>query len=381
MKIGIITIHRISNFGSVLQAYALQEYIERTFGCRVEIIDYLYPNRKHLATVADNLSFKVKLRHKIGSIVKYLIGVKKQEESQKLLFKKFLKDYIHLSPSLYISEEAIKKNPPLYDLYITGSDQVWNYKSVGVDGSYFLQFAPAGSRKISFGASFALSTIPNDFANRIKKWLSQYSYIGLREKTGIDIINKLNLPDNIKIQANCDPVFLLNKEDYHRLNKEPQETINESFILVYKLRYAYDPNPAFSLVLDEVIAKLGCQVVIIGNNMERINVKANLTYIKVAGVKEFLWLFEHAKFVVTSSFHGTAFSLINRKPFVSIIPKGEGGDSRIKDLLDNIDLGYRAIKADQTDFKLYYEELSDHDAYNIRLFVNKSKDFLKESIK
>lgn len=380
MKIGIITIHCIPNFGSALQAYALQEYIARTFGCEVEIIDYLYPNKKHLGVINNNLGIRVKLRHKIGNIIKYLIGVKKQEKYQKELFNKFLKEHIHLSPLSYTSEEEIEKNSPKYDLYITGSDQVWNYKTVGIDGTYFLNFAPIESRRISYGASFATSVISDDYANRIKEWLSRYSSIGLREITGISIVNKLNLPNNIKIQANCDPTLLLTRDDYRKLAKKPQETINGNFILVYKLRYAYDPNPAFSNVLEEVISKLKCHIVVIGNNIRKMKVKTGVTYVKNAGVKEFLWLFEHAKFVVTSSFHGTTFSLINCKPFASIIPGGEGKDSRIKDLLDNIGLGYRAIRADQKYFKLCYEELSDSDVCNIERFVNKSREFLEKSI-
>ena len=123
MKIGIITIFGITNYGSALQAYAKQKYISTLPNCKAELINYVYPNKFHKSKKGTLIK---KIRNKAHVIKEILFNYKYQ---RKYKFKQFGKKFHILSPQEYKSIEEIEKNPPLYDIYVTGSDQVWNIYS------------------------------------------------------------------------------------------------------------------------------------------------------------------------------------------------------------------------------------------------------------
>ena len=127
--------HKVLNYGSALQAYALQSVVEK-MGFQCEIIDYLYPNAYHLS-LRPHLPVWKRI---VLWIIQFLYGFPERKRERK--FRSFYRDFFHLSARQYRSKEEIAECPPRYDIYLTGSDQVWNPKYIGSDATFMLSFAP-----------------------------------------------------------------------------------------------------------------------------------------------------------------------------------------------------------------------------------------------
>ena len=371
MKIGIITMHRVLNYGSALQAYALQKYIEQTTNADVYIIDYFFPNHYH----KSNATIKKIIRNILGVSHDYLVGGRFRRICR---FNDFYHSFLKLSSRKYHSPQSLMEFPPEADIFITGSDQVWNINTMKNDGAFYLNFVPLDKRKISFGSSFSVIDIPISYHNQIKEYLSTYSAIGMRESSGCDFIRTLNLSPQIEIKNTCDPTLLLSAEDYHEISLRSNLRIDGDFILVYLLNYSFDPRPAITDATRFAAKFFNCKVVLIGAN--HLSYDGEVVYKNNFGPSEFCWLFENAKYVITSSFHGTMFSIIYRKPFVSIVPF-EGKDSRQIDLLAKLGLNKFAWpsnkKIDETIFDSPYSEEVEN---NISLFLQESQEFLRRNI-
>ena len=203
-----------------------------------------------------------------------------------------------------------------------------------------------------------------------KKYLSRFKGIGVREKTAVDILDKLSIPN---AQIVCDPTFLLKKEDYAKLAGKSILSINEDYILVYMLNYSFNPHPAIRKVVEYINNMYDCKIVFIGRSFNIPN--GDYAIYNNIGPYDFLYLFQNAKFVVTSSFHGTAFSIINRKPFVSIAPLR--GDNRIQDLLEitglKKNLIYNTQEIIKVDMNQQYDEIIEG---KINTFIMQSKNYI-----
>lgn len=363
--------HRVLNYGSALQAYALQKYIEKTTGADVYIIDYHFPNKYH----QNAKTLKKMIRDILGISHDYLAGGRYCRIRR---FKDFYNNFLKLSSTEYSDPISLKDDPPDGEIFITGSDQVWNVYTMKNDGSFYLDFIPLGKRKIAFGSSFSIKKIPIQYHTQIKKYLSQYSAIGVRENSGCEFIKSLNLPEEIEIKNVCDPTLLLSSDEYHTIALKSKLIIDGEFILVYMLNYAFNPKPAITEATRLAAKYFECKVVLIGVN--HLSYDGKVIYKNDFGPSEFCWLFEHAKYVVTSSFHGTMFSVIYRKPFVSIV-SSDDIDSRQTDLLIKIGLEKLAIQAN----KGINESIFEYP-YNIEVerkiscFLQDSEDFLKKNI-
>lgn len=372
MKIGIITMHKVLNFGSALQAFALQKYIEDNISEDVCLIDYDYPNKEHKKFIKSKQSLSLKIRLFLVQIIGSFL---KNRRKRQVRYDFFYNKYFRLSDVRYQSHDDINMNPPLCDVYITGSDQVWNVNTMNNDGAFYLDFAPAGSIKISFGASFSTSSVPERFVEQIKTYLSSYSMIGLREASGVNLVKSLGLNQNIQIFNTCDPTLLLTKKDYDIIANDSNIRIEGDYILVYYLAY-YNSEPALSDVIRKAVEKYKCKVMLIGYRF--IPYKGEYQYINGIGPAEFLWLYNHATFVVSCSFHGTIFSIINRKPFYTIVPPG-GNDNRSKDLLHAVKMDQRAILSTADNEFLSFENPYTEEVESaISEYIGSSKNFLEK---
>lgn len=372
MKIGIITLHKVVNYGSALQAYALQHYLEKEYDAEVELIDYKFPNCYH----KRKRTLKEIIRYGISQCIEYSFRHRSREIS---LFKDFYNKYFNLSSKYYQSIEQIEKDSPVYDIYMTGSDQVWNVETLRNDPVMYCRFAPKDAIKISFSSSFALKSVPVEYEDSIQKYLSSYSFIGVREKSGLDILEKLSLPDNIVKECTCDPTLLLDADDYDKIAHDSSVKLEGDYILAYYLCYAYNPEPAFSKTIEKLYKQHKCKVVIIGRNSFSYSGK----YKKINGIgpSEFVWLIKHAKAVVTSSFHGTMFSLIYRKALYAIVPPKCGKDSRISDVLEIIGLEKSIIHSDSViNNSLDTQPYSDLVNKRLGNYILKSKCFISKSL-
>lgn len=339
----IITMHRIINYGSALQAWALQESIKK-MGFDVQLIDYRYPNDYYFNHCKCE---RFSLRHFLKKItLKNVLSVFKykilyQSKKQQNLFHQFWQDYFSLTKE-YVSPNDLKENPPIADVYVTGSDQVWNPKTMYGDPAFFLDFGNSLIPRISYAASFGINVIPDEYKDEYIKYINKYKDLSIREKTGIEIVKSLTGRDSTLV---CDPTLLLTKEDYSILASSSTIKIDKPYLLAYILDYAYNPRPAIDYVIKQVSKKLGLHIVyLLCGNVN--GYKIGSTTVSAVGPNEFCKLFHDASFVVTSSFHGTVFSLINEKSFYAIT-SAEKTDSRISSLLQEVGLKDRGIPANQ----------------------------------
>lgn len=367
-KVGVITMHRVMNVGSVLQAYALCEKLNQ-LGVSAEVIDYQYPNHFHRKNV-HSLSFIEKIKLFPFRVKYYLLY---RGTAQKRRFNTFITKRMRLS-NYYPDRRSIYANPPHYDIFLTGSDQVWNPRCMNGDGVFFCDFTRKGL-KASYSASFTVSDIPDSLKTAYSAYLKTYKFIGVRERSAVALVEALSGKDATVV---CDPTLLLTKEDYIKLSHDSEFKKNrDPYILVYALSYAFDPYPQIQNIVNTVKEQLGYKVVyLFANSVDHYHIGQSITS---AGPLEFLDLFLNAKFVVTSSFHGTAFAINFEVPFISVIPGSAKKDSRIRSLLETLDLSSQAITTNQVLPKELPIEI-DYDSVRIKLdrYRGDSEKFLKQ---
>lgn len=363
--------HRVMNVGSVLQAYALCEKLSQ-LGADAEIIDYQYPNEYH-AEKKSTSSVLIRKFLLLPQRIKYYVLYKKTVQQQR--FAEFFERRMRLS-KYYSSREALRLEPPTYDIYLTGSDQVWNPKCMKGDGTFFFDFVESDS-KVSYAASFSSHNIPENLRESYAAYLKTYKYIGVREKEAVQLVGNLTNKDAVTV---CDPTLLLARDDYMKIAADSKiYPIREPYILVYALSYAYNPYPQIEKVVDYVKQKLGCKVVYLcANTVEHYHLGRSITS---AGPAEYIDLFLNAKFVVTSSFHGTAFAVNFEVPFISVVPDDTKDDSRIMSILKILGLTSRAISVKQ---ELPSDISLDMNFEEVRVNLNNyrldSENFLKRVI-
>lgn len=322
-RIGILTMHRVQNYGSALQAYALQEYINR-LGYDAELIDYIFPNSKHKQ--------QRPLMKRIKSLLfKWAFCLSILRKNKR--FARFYKTYYKLSGLQFTNPESLMSYDYPYDILVTGSDQVWNPIHILTDTSFFLPFARTCTPKIAYAPSFSVSSVPKGFDTIIRPYIEDYSYISVREKSGLDIVNALT---DKEVTMVCDPTLLLTKEDWAVLADQSEIKISEPYILVYVLGYAYNPYPAINAIIEKVQQELDMPLILLDAPILDMKFK-NARFIKDAGPTEFLYLVQHASFIITTSFHGTAFALNFGIPFYSVIKDRSGFDTRMIDLVDTVE--------------------------------------------
>lgn len=329
-KVGIITFHCADNFGAVLQVYALQQILKQ-MDIDSEIIDFrpdslIIPYDSRINWI-DSLKDIGLLR----SIKRFftLLPQKKSIERRKKKFKEFRKENLITSECTYLTVEELKSDSPLYEYYITGSDQVWNpqfFDNFG--GTYFLDFAKQDSIKISYAASLA-EKVDSSLKDTYKQSISRFNYISIREKEHVDFLRKLT---DKPIAVTLDPTLLLDKSNWE--NVEVEHKIKDKYIIVYDLQ----GNKELIKLADRISIEKGYKVISFTNPKKYRNGIESFAY---EGPGEFLGYFKNSELILTTSFHGVAFSIIYNKPFYTIPHTTRG--SRMIDLLTSIGLESRII--------------------------------------
>lgn len=373
-KVGIITVHRLPNWGSVMQGYALQQVIKQ-LGYKSECIDYKYPNEWHIergSWIPGKERFKTKFARLLGLRAPRLQN----------LVDKFINNEMQVSRK-YNTFEDLHANPPQYDIYISGSDQIWNWKTMCVDTSYMLDFAPDDKPKIAYSSSFSVNHIPNEYCRTYKVNLAKYKAISTREKNGCKIVKKLLGKD---IPVVLDPTLLIAKEQWGRLAEKAvwKKPMPPKYILCYLLGYTYNPKPAMASLLENLQQKFNCPVIMLGNTFSEYHGQVfRMAKSQGIGVYEFLWLIKNATIFATSSFHGTAFSVNLGTPFLSLVEKIDQEDDRITSFLEKVGLTKQIVTV-STDF----EHLDSDGRYDVVKAQNKlqamrseSLDWLKNALK
>ena len=319
MRIGIITMHKVLNCGSALQAYALQRKLCE-MGYESEIIDYKYEDKSRSLTLAGRL---------VGFIRNMLFGFPVARMKRK--FNAFYKRNLVMTERSY-DRESIVKNPPLYDLYIAGSDQIWNPRFIGDDVNFMLAFTAPDAKRISYASSIASATVDGGMKELYSRYLSRFGSISVREHSGVDIIRELT---GKEATLCCDPTLLLGRDAWDSLAAQSKYKADEPYILVYALSYMFDPFPQIYGIVDKVQQTLGMKLVFLQGRAKDV-FRPGSKLIKSAGPADFAFLFKNAGFVITTSFHGATFALINDKPLIGVVDSRSGADSRIQSLLESV---------------------------------------------
>ena len=187
MKVGLVTIYQVPNYGSVLQAYASQCILEN-YGVDCEIINYRYPNEWHYRRGTQRPP-------KIKRLIRNILPTKKQR-----VLDEFRLSNLHLTKP-YDSFECLRlESWDDYGTFIAGSDQIWNSRFTHADPTFLLSFAPNGARRASIASSFAQDSILDEYVDLFKQELSRFQAISVREETGVRIIKDvLNIKNNKKL--------------------------------------------------------------------------------------------------------------------------------------------------------------------------------------
>lgn len=351
MKVGMITFHNGSNYGASLQTYALQETLRELYQ-EVCIINYKNPfimqglNRIRLGKSLRYIYFT------ISDVINYKSnGIKIKR------FYNFFEKYYNLTKLM--DKHQLINTDLNCDLYVSGSDQIWNpLLNDIVDESYFCQFSGVKNR-IAYASSIGNYKFTNKEWNAaIQEYLKSYNKISVRENADLIHQHVGLLPETV-----IDPTLLLTIDDWK--NKFKLTSRAEEYVLVY----AMGNSKKILAFAKRVAQEKGCKIKYIGNELRS---DRNVIYIKEAGPIEFVDLFYNALYVVTNSFHGTAFSVNFRKQFASIY--NEKSPQRAEQFLDNVGLNKYLIK----DMNLPIKEVSADEFDNAHKYLKKQRNFAKE---
>ena len=353
-KVSLITLQYINNYGSVLQTYASQMYLEGK-GCSVEIVNYTRENCR-----LDNLKRSMKAYYKqkgrffkLPFVSDLLVARwKKLHIKRNEVFEKFRDGRILLSRE-YQSVDDLMNDPPIASYYCVGSDQVWNYLyNDGVLPEYFLRYAPRGAVKFSLSSSLGIDKLENtESGTLIRKYLDDFSLVTVRESTGKKILCEIGIRNCHQI---LDPTLLIPK-DLWVSTLDLKSIRDYDYVLVYQL----NPCKEMDVFAEQIAQKKGFKLIVISNNI-RLSIPG-AEIIDNPTVEQFLELILYAKCVVTDSFHGTAFSLnFNREFFSWLLNKYS---TRLMSILEMLDLKDRAFLQNESRWEtvapINYQSVND----------------------
>ena len=305
--IGIVTLHRsTANYGAAMQVYALWRYIS-SLGYDCEVVDILRPcHSRYIYSRA----FKEKQSGIIRRVVKVFKGLSKKNRKQNKRMQLFSEFHQQIKYSReYRSLHDLYNAPPQYDVYVTGSDQVWNPNMPFYSGVYFWDFIKRKVHKISYAASFGVDVIPESCWQNYRSWLNTYQSLSVREVSGVDIIRQLTGRDSFVV---LDPVFLFSKKEWIQCERI-YKNLPEHYVFLYLVRY--DASLAEKSLRFAFDNHLSLYVVLSQRSMIK---DKRFKLIENAGPYEWLYLINHADYVLTDSFHGTSFAIIMEKSFTFV---------------------------------------------------------------
>lgn len=352
MKIKTITCHDVYNYGASLQAYALQQYLEMQ-GHDVQIIDYK-PDymRNHYKFWYVPSSSRYYARAMKNPVLRFMLCCyfapnRFSTYGRKLKFDAFKKQYLHLTKR-YLSYRALTDCPPDADVYIAGSDQIWNSNLPnGKDAAYFLQFGSDKTKRISYAASFAIPDVAEEFKALNSAWLRKFDAISVREHTGLSILQSLGINGGVEV---LDPVYLLSASEWNEFAGE-KPIITTPYILVYDLCLNDDSLRAEAERLSKEFA---LKIISVDGHFKCPYADKNISN---AGPQEFVNMIAHAAYVVTNSFHATSFSLILNRPF-SVFYKRKN-ISRMADILSHLNL-LHCLNAKHPNYDFNWDDINAH---------------------
>lgn len=383
-KVAIVSCYFKKNYGSMLQAYATQKFLDNqgieneTINIE-ENIDFKKGKSKFYKSQIFNFTF---IKSKMG-MVKLKLDKKINKKLQENLsvrdkaFEKF-KSNFKLTKSFHTYKE-LTDNSNNYGSFIVGSDQLWLPVNVVAD-YYTLNWVPENINKVSYATSFGISIIPEKYKEMYKKFLERINYISVREKNACKLVEDLS---SRKAELVCDPTLLLDKNEWMEIQQE-SPIIEGNYILCYFL----GKNIEHRKFAERLKEKTGYKIVSLNHSDEYVKYSdkfADETPYDV-GPGEFVNLIRNAKYVCTDSFHGTVFSLINQVEFFTFERFSSKNskvstNSRIYSLLELVNLKDRLLKGNENVEEILNKKINFGEVnQKIEKFRESSRNFLKNAL-
>ncbi len=341
MKVAVITRHAITNYGSLLQAFATQQVIEE-LGHTCEIIDYVRNDESYSQHEKTLLARKPEWNRNLIKKAIYLALRQPESIASGRRFETEQSKYLHLTKR-YASSEELLEDKPIADVYMTGSDQVWGPVENGsYDSSYCLSFTNDSDKRIAYAASFGRTEMTSEIENFFKKWLSRYRYIGVREDSAVSLLNKMGI-DSVQV---LDPTLLLDSTFWSKTAKPIKE---KKYVLVYQLHN----DKRVGAYAAQVAKTRELPLIRVSTSFHQISREGKLIWCPEIG--KFLSYIKNAECMVTDSFHGTAFAINFNTPFVEVLPNNKTGTRNVS-ILQMMGLSDRILK-DYTDTALAWRKI------------------------
>ncbi len=331
MNVGILTFHMAHNCGAMLQAYALSKYINNHYHCNCEIIDYRLPD------IYDKYEKMLK---------------RNNVEPKRIKFEAFISNYLPTSKRIFNI-----KNTEKYDIYIIGSDQIWNPEITnGYKDEYFAKFFPENSIRISYAAS---SGIYIENIVELSNKMGNLDFISVRENW---LKEKLCNFCNKKIYLCLDPVLMLEKVEWDKEYNWLASYNNKKYALIYSFNMTdEDYNNIRSFAYKNQLEILELTT----HKRKRFN---EILYNNNYGPFEWIEFIKNAEYIFTDSYHCVLFSIIYNKPFKCI--NGNENNLRISDIIQRFH-----ITKDDNDFYITSNEtflIIKNEKYNSSMYLNKA---------
>ena len=370
--IGILTFHGSHNYGSVLQAYATQTALKQ-LGQERQIINFRMQSQKeYYSLYTAKFGFPIMAQE----MVMIPLHMKRRERGRK--FEHFIHKYLVLSGEEMKDREELRKVRGCYDLYLTGSDQIWSNRipelvrsKEDFTGVYFLDFVDDDRRRIAYASSVGEITLEELSAK--KDLLMKFDAISTREQYGVDLLENIT---GKQVELVLDPTFLLDRKGWKKLIK-PERLIKEKYIFLYTLR-GLKRGSKWRKELSRFAKERGLKFVALSPFFPLVG--SGVHNVVNAGPLDFLNLIENAELVFTDSFHGTAFSINLNKPFYSFVGKNSG-DNRKTGIMRSIGLENRGLESIESvrgidDYSLDYTDTIDR----LEELRNKSREWLQRAV-
>lgn len=361
-SLAIITWVTYRNFGTFLQAFALQQYLcEKGFDCKI------------LNDSSYIINYKPNWKHKLKKLFLKLVQKDFREFEKSCtkshsLFNKFKQIMLHIDYNHHLSSLDSK-----YDIYICGSDQIWNPFFLDNPNSGFFYASFTKKKKIAYAPSIGVSKVPHQYKEQLKEQIICFDYLSAREQQGVDALHELTGKNVSKV---VDPTLLLDVDEWNRLLPiEPP--CQQKYILAYFLT----PNKIFINLAIEYAHRNNMRLKMFFTDKTCYNYDCDLI---TAGPIDFLHYIKHAECLFTDSFHGSIFASIFHTQFFTFKrfkQTAESQNSRVENLLTMMGIGERLI--DETNYNNIYK-LTDIDfqqvSKNIAPFIEKSKLYLLNAL-
>lgn len=380
MKIGVMTFwHGNSNYGQIIQCWAMQHYLKHK-GHEPYVIRFVPSN---YSSPAKRLLKKILCVEQIRSTKEYILNrqlyaLKKinKTNDQYRKFDEFRQKYLSFSDCIYHDIYQIRKNPPVADAYIVGSDQVWAQMLNNINNrAFFLDFGNPKIKRIAYAPSFVVKEYPRTLCEELKFLLQRFDAVSTREYSGVDICESIG----IKATKVLDPTFLLDRKDYLSLVGESIEKKRKIFI--YSLNISSSDQIRWQ-ELNQYAKEEGLEIIVTPAQgyFAASELFGNETEYLYATPQQWLKIIAESELVVTPSFHGVVLSIILETPFVYVPLTGmhESGNARILDLLRDLHLENRILTTAIKYKTIIETHINWNSVYNsLMLYKKSSYEFLQ----